>query len=144
MECEVSVHRRPHSFSLQLTGAGKYAYKWQLLGHRGHPIGAADSRNIPLDIKSTPHFHRIYAGRTAIHCLRNEEEGEHESRNCSSWRDWFGAPFVGGYAWKCARGRSGQPGPQADPGRRDWCPIRHGLLVADYSDLAGCVSSLIA
>jgi hypothetical protein len=35
-------------------------------GPSRHPIGAADSRNIALDVKCAPHFQRIFVDRTAI------------------------------------------------------------------------------
>ena len=71
----MSVHRHPHSFPLQLTRAGKYAYKWHVLGPRGHSIGAAESGNIPLDIKSTLIFTESMWTELQFYCLRNEGEG---------------------------------------------------------------------
>ena len=41
--------------------------------------------------------------------------GRYEGRNYWSGRGRLRVPFVVGYAWKCARGRAGQPGPQARP-----------------------------
>src|SRR5207244_8018021 len=58
-------------------------------------------------------------------------EDSYEGRNRWSGRGRLRMLFVVGDAWKCARDRAGQPGPQAGPGRRDRRPIRHGHVAAD-------------